>query len=339
MFDVGAFASGLLTGLREGVEAALIVAIICSYLARTGNARHFGKIWLGVGAAVAVSLVLGALVYVTVGGLEEPYEQIFEGLTMLVAAGVVTWMLFWMRRQASSVKGDLQRAVERVLTEGTAWGLAVLAFTAVIREGFETALFLVGQATAAAGASGEEGALAVLAFTAVIREGLETALFLVGQATAATDGAAGEAGAPAVLVGALVGLAIAVAIGYGFYRGSRFLDIRTFFRWTGVLLIFIAAGLLSHAVHEFVEIGWITIGTSLAFDIGAVLPHDTGIGLFLRAIFGYTSSPEWIVFVTWAVYVVVVLVLYLRPTKPVASEPRPVEPRPEPTGAAPAAGG
>jgi len=303
MFDVGAFASGLLTGLREGVEAALIVAIICSYLARTGNARHFGKIGLGVGAAVAVSLVLGALVYVTVGGLEEPYEQIFEGLTMLVAAGVVTWMLFWMRRQAGAVKGDLQAALERVLTEGTAWGLAVLAFTAVIREG------------------------------------LETALFLVGQATAATDGAAGEAGALAVLVGALVGLAIAVAIGYGFYRGSRFLDIRTFFRWTGVLLIFIAAGLLSHAVHEFVEIGWITIGTSLAFDIGAVLPHDTGIGLFLRAIFGYTSSPEWIVFVTWAVYVVVVLVLYLRPIKPVASEPRPVEPRPEPTGAAPAAGG
>jgi len=297
MFDVGAFASGLLTGLREGVEAALIVAIICSYLARTGNARHFGKIWLGVGAAVAVSLVLGALVYVTVGGLEEPYEQIFEGLTMLVAAGVVTWMLFWMRRQASSVKGDLQRAVERVLTEGTAWGLAVLAFTAVIREGLETALFLVGQATAAAGASGEEGALAVL-------------------------------------LGALVGLAVAVAIGYGFYRGSRTLDIRSFFRWTGVLLIFIAAGLLSHAVHEFVEIGWITIGTSPAFDIGAVLPHDQGIGLFLGAIFGYTSSPEWVTLITWAAYVVVALVLYLRPVAP-----SPADARPEPTGAAPAAGG
>jgi high-affinity iron transporter len=301
MFDVGAFASGLLTGLREGVEAALIVAIICSYLARTGNARHFGKIWLGVGVAVAVSLVLGAFVYVTVGSLEEPYEQIFEGLTMLVAAGVVTWMLFWMRRQASSVKGDLQRAVERVLTEGTAWGLAVLAFTAVIREG------------------------------------LETALFLVGQATAATDGASGESGALAVLAGALVGLGIAVAISYGFYRGSQALDIRSFFRWTGVLLIFIAAGLLSHAVHEFVEIGWITVGTSPAFDIGAVLPHDQGIGLFLGAIFGYTSSPEWVTLITWVTYVVVVLALYLRPAKPRPAEPGPVELRPEPTRAAPAA--
>jgi high-affinity iron transporter len=302
MFDVGAFTSGLLTGLREGVEAALIVAIVCSYLARTGNARHFGKVGAGVVAAVAASFALGALILVTVGGLEEPYEQIFEGMMMLAAAGVVTWMLFWMRRQASSVTGDLQRAVDRTLTEGTAWGLAVLAFTAVIREG------------------------------------LETALFLVGQATAAANGSAGDAGAMAVLAGALVGLAIAVAIGFAFYRGSRALDIRTFFRWTGVLLIFIAAGLLSHAVHEFVEIGWITVGTGPAFDIGAVLPHDTGIGLFLRAIFGYTSSPEWVVFVTWVVYVVVVLALYLRPVAPRPPEPQ-AEQRPEPTGAAPAAGG
>jgi high-affinity iron transporter len=302
MFDVGAFASGLLTGLREGVEAALIVAIICSYLARTGNARQFGKIWLGVGVAVAVSFVLGAAVYLTVGGLEEPYEQIFEGLTLLVAAGVVTWMLFWMRRQASSVKGDLQRAVDRTLTEGTAWGLAVLAFTAVIREGLETALFLVGQATAAAGTSGQQGALAVL-------------------------------------VGALVGLGIAVVLGYGFYRGSQALNLPTFFRWTGVLLIFIAAGLLSRAVHEFVEIGWISVGTSPAFDIGAVLPHDQGIGLFLGAIFGYTSSPEWITLITWVTYVVVVLALYLRPVKSGAADPRPAEPHPETTGPAPATGG
>ena len=302
MFDAGAFVSGLLTGLREGVEAALIVAIICAYLARTGNARHFGKIWVGVGAAVAVSVALGAVIFLTVGGLEAPYEQIFEGATMLVAAAVVTWMLFWMRRQARSVRGDLQRAIDRVLTEGTAWGLAVLAFTAVIREG------------------------------------LETALFLVGQATAAADGASGESGAFAVLVGALAGLGIAVALGYGFYRGSRTLDIRTFFRWTGVLLIFIAAGLLSHAVHEFVEIGWITVGTSPAFDVGAALPHDEGIGLFLGAIFGYTSSPEWVTLITWVTYVVVVLVLYLRPVAPLAAEPRPAEPRPEPTGATPAAG-
>ncbi len=292
MFDVGAFTSGLLTGLREGVEAALIVAIVCAYLARTGNARHFGKIGAGVGAAVATSVVLGAALFLTLGGLEEPYEQIFEGAAMVLAAGVVTWMLFWMRRQASSVKGELQRAVDRSLAEGTAWGLAVLAFTAVIREGLETALFLVGQATAAAG------------------------------------GAAGAAGAASVLAGAVAGLGIAVLIGYGFYRGSRILDLARFFRWTGVLLVFIAAGLLSHAVHEFVEIGWITIGTATAFDVGAVLPHDAGIGLFLRALFGYTSAPEWVTLATWVAYVVVVLALYLRPVTPSEVAPRrePAEP-------------
>ena len=297
MFDIGAFTSGLLTGLREGVEAALIVAIICAYLARTGNARHFGKIWVGVGAAVTTSLALGVVIFLTVGGLEEPYEQIFEGAMMLAAAGVVTWMLFWMRRQASSVKGDLQRAVDRVLADGTAWGLAVLAFTAVIREG------------------------------------LETALFLVGQATAAASGTSGEAGALAVLVGAVVGLGIAVALGYGIYRGSRVLNLRTFFRWTGVFLIFIAAGLLSHAIHEFVEIGWITVGTSTAFDVSAQLPHEEGIGLFLRAIFGYTSTPEWVTLVAWATYVAVVLTLYLRPMPP-----SPSASRPEPAEAAPAPG-
>jgi high-affinity iron transporter len=289
MFDLGAFTSGLLTGLREGVEAALIVAIVCAYLARTGNARHFGKIWVGVGGAAAVSFALGVVIFLTLGGLQEPYEQIFEGAAMLLAAGVVTWMLFWMRRQAGSVKGDLQRAVDRVLTEGTAWSLAVLAFTAVIREGLETSLFLVGQATAAAG------------------------------------GEAGGDGSVSVLGGAVAGLTIAVGFGYGFYRGSRLLDLPRFFRWTGVLLVFIAAGLVSHAAHELVEIGWIRVGTATAFDIGAILPHDQGIGLLLRAIFGYASAPEWATLVTWVTYVIMVLAVYLRPLPP-RSLPAPAEP-------------
>jgi high-affinity iron transporter len=286
MFEPGFLASGLLIGLREGVEAALIVAIILAYLARTGNARYFGRIWLGVAAAVVLSLGVGVGLFVTIGGLEEPYEQIFEGLTMLLAAAVVTWMLFWMRRQAATVKGDLQAAVDRALTSGGAWALSFLAFTAVIREGVETALFLAGAATSA------------------------------------------ESGATALLLGALIGLALAVIIGYGFYRGAQVVNLRSFFRWTGVALIFIAAGLLSHAVHEFVEVGVITFGTSAAFDISGVLPHEEGIGQFLRAIFGYTSQPEWVTLVVWLVYVVSVLFLYLRPVVP---------PRPKPAEAQPAA--
>lgn len=288
MFDIGAFTSGLLTGLREGVEAALIVSIICAYLARTGNTRHLGRIGLGVAAAVVASAALGLVIFATLGELQTPWEQVFEGTTMLVAAAVVTWMLFWMRRQASLVAGQLQRALDRVLTAGSAWGLALLAFTAVIREG------------------------------------LETALFLVGQATAATT-SAGGAGAASVLAGATVGLLISVGLGYGFYRGSRRINLGRFFRWTGVLLVFIAAGLLGSAVHEFVEIGWITLGTQTAFDISATLPHEAGIGLFLRALFGYSSAPEVAALATWVTYLVVVLSLYLRPL------PQRPTVRPEPT--------
>jgi len=277
MLDAGSFTSGLLTGLREGVEAALIVSIILAYLAKTGNLKHAPKIAVGVGAAVILSLLLGIAIFVTVGGLEEPYEQLFEGVTLVVAAGVVTWMLFWMRRQAAGVGGQLRDAVDRVLSEGGAWGLAVLAFTAVIREGVETALFLVGQATAASKAEG---------------------------------------GAAGVLVGALVGLSLAVVIGYGFYRGSRRLDLQAFFRWTGIALIFIAAGLLSQAVHEFIEVGLIPIGTQTAFDISAVLPHEEGVGQFLRALVGYSSTPEVTTLAVYVTYLVVVLTLYLRPMSP-----------------------
>ena len=147
--NLGTFSSGLLTGLREGVEAALIVSIIVAYVVKTGNGRHLWKIWLGAGMAIAVSLVLGVVLFTTVHGFPQPFEMVFEGAAMLLAATVVTWMLFWMRRQAATVKGELHSAVDRILTEGSVWGLALLAFTAVIREGIETSLFVVGQATSA----------------------------------------------------------------------------------------------------------------------------------------------------------------------------------------------
>ncbi|MCV0402962.1 MAG: FTR1 family protein [Chloroflexi bacterium] len=278
--DFGFLTSGLLTGLREGVEAALIVSIILAYLAKTGNQRHFGKIWAGAGAAIALSVVVGLVLFSTVGGFEEPAEQIFEGFAMLTAAAVVTWMLFWMRRTAANIKGELQAGVDRALMEGGVFGLGILAFTAVIREGIETALFLMGQATAA------------------------------GTQASST------------LVGAIIGLAIAVAIGYGLYRGARVINLRTFFSWTGIALIFIAAGLLSHGIHEFIEAGWISIGTATAFDISGILPHDPAagglgvVGSILRALVGYTSTPEWITFAAWLAYVVVVLFLYTRPIRP-----------------------
>jgi len=273
--DLGFLTTGLLTGLREGVEAALIVSIILAYLAKTGNQRHMPKIWAGAGAAVLLSIGVGAVLFLTIGGMEEPAEQIFEGLAMLLAASVVTWMLFWMRRTSANIKGELHASVDRALVAGGAVGLALLAFTAVIREGIETALFLMGQATAA------------------------------GTEAAST------------FIGAILGLGLAALIGWGLYRGARVIDLRQFFSITGIALIFIAAGLLSHAVHELIEAGWITVGTATAFDLSGILPHEGNLlGELLRALFGYTSTPEWITLGVWAGYIVIVLALYLRPMRP-----------------------
>ena len=143
--DLGFLTTGLLTGLREGVEAALIVSIILAYLAKTGNQRHFGRIWLGAGAAIALSVVVGVD---PVGHHRRlrgaPPSRSSRASTMLLAAAVVTWMLFWMRRTSANIKGELQAGVDRALVQGGIFGLAVLAFTAVIREGIETSLFLLG---------------------------------------------------------------------------------------------------------------------------------------------------------------------------------------------------
>jgi high-affinity iron transporter len=292
--DFGALLSGLLTGLREGVEAALIVAIICAYLAKTGNAQQFPRVFAGAGLAIALSAVFGIGLYVTVGSFQEPYEQLFEAITLLAAAAVVTWMLFWMRRQAASVRGELQAAVAKALDNGSVAALATLAFIAVIREGIETSLFLTGQA-----ASAEDGAIWVL-------------------------------------VGAVVGLAVAGLLGFGFYHGSRRLNLASFFRWTGIALVFIAGGLIAKAIHELIEIKVIGFGTATLFDLSAVLPHDDEggnvIGQILHALFGYTSTPEVLAFVAWLAYIVAILVLFLRPVRragaPVAASasPRTAEP-------------
>ncbi|MEA2609918.1 MAG: high-affinity iron transporter [Chloroflexota bacterium] len=279
--DLGGFSSGALTGLREGVEAALIISILCAYLARTGNRRHFPRVFGGAGGAAVLSAILGIALFVTVGSFQAPYEQLFEAITLLAAAGVVTWMLFWMRRQAASVKGELQAAVDRALGDRSGTALAALAFVAVLREGIETSLFLVGQATSAAG------------------------------------------GASSVLVGALVGLAIAGVLGVGFYHGSRRINLGTFFRWTGIALVFIAGGLVAKAAHELIEISVITFGNQILFDLSAILPNDplagNLLGQFLHVLFGYTATPELTTFVAWLAYIVVVLGLFLRPVRRVSA--------------------
>jgi len=134
--------SALTITAREGLEAALIIGIILAYLGMTGNRQGFKSIWIGTGLAVVFSLTAGLAIYVIAGEFKGRSEQIFEGIAMLTAAGVLTWMIFWMRKQSVHISSHLQNQVSAVLNKKSSWGLILLAFAAVAREGIETVLFL-----------------------------------------------------------------------------------------------------------------------------------------------------------------------------------------------------
>ncbi len=147
---MGAF----LITLRETFEASLIIGLILAFLKKTGALETHGRaVWQGTAAAVLVSAIAAIILFATVGGLEGTAEILFEAVAMLTAAAVLTWMVFWMRRQARTMGSDLRNEVTTAIAGGGTLALATVAFVAVVREGFETALFLfvsVGESGATA---------------------------------------------------------------------------------------------------------------------------------------------------------------------------------------------
>lgn len=254
--------SALVIALREGIEMALIAGIVLAYLTQVGARRAHRWVWAAIGAAALVSVAFLGILNALNAEFQGATEQLFEGVTMLLAAGFLTWMIFWMLRQARYLKGDLQLAVQETLaTGGAAWGIFLLVFFAVVREGVETALLLF----AAPGAG--------------------------------------------KLFGSVLGLAGAVGIGVLIYAFGRRIDLRTFFKVTGVLLVLFAAGLVTHAVHEFVEAGVIAGGPQL-FDLSRVLPDSDGPGAVLRSLLGYSADSTLIEGLAYAAYYVLALVLW-----------------------------
>ena len=264
--------SSLLITLREGLEAALIIGIILAYLARTGNRQGFKPVWLGTSLAVLVSLIVGAIIYLVAGEFSGQAEEIFEGIAMFVAAGVLTWMIFWMRKQAINIKAHLHAQIQSVLVRGSSLGLVILAFVVVVREGIETVLFLF----------------------AATRVAESPVLFTAGG---------------------FVGLAIAIVIGYSIYKGSSRLNLRAFFNVTSLVLIFFAAGLLAHGIHEFIEAGIIPPLVEHVWDINHILSEKSTLGLFLKAILGYNGNPALVEVAAYAVYLALALGFYFRPVK------------------------
>ncbi len=265
--------AAMLITLREGLEAALIISILLAYLRQLGRSDRAGMVWAGAGGAIAASLLIGTVIFVLGAEFEGTGEQVFEGVVSLTAVGVLTWMIFWMRRQGARLRSELQERVDSALIGG-GLALAGLAFVVVLREGVETALFV----------------------------------FAAAKATAVESGGAG-----AQLVGAAIGLAIATVIGVALYRGAVVLNIRSFFKITGALILVVAAGLFAFGMHELQEAGWLPLLSATAFDISGTLGDESGVGAILRALIGYQSDPTVLEVLAWGGYLVATGVFYFRP--------------------------
>lgn len=130
-----------LIGLREGIEAALVVSILVAYLVKTGRRDGITPVWIGVGAAIGLSLLFGAALTFTSSNLSFKAQEAFGGFMSIIAVGFVTWMIFWMKRTARNIKGELHGRLDSAINIGPV-AIAVVAFIAVAREGLETSLFI-----------------------------------------------------------------------------------------------------------------------------------------------------------------------------------------------------
>ncbi|MGW4698874.1 iron uptake transporter permease EfeU [Streptomyces sp. NPDC004285] len=261
-----------LIGLREGLEASLVVCILIAYLVKTGNERRLPPVWAGVGIAVGLSLAFGAALQFGSSTLTFQAKEALGGGLSILSVALVTWMVFWMRRTARHLRTELQGKLDAALAIGT-------------------------------------GALVVTSFLAVGREGLETSLFIWTAVQATGDGVR-------PLIGALLGLATSVVLGWSFYRGALKINLATFFRWTGAMLVVVAAGVLAYGIHDLQEADFLPGLRSLAFDISATVPPDSWYGTLLKGVFNFQPDPTVLQTTVWAAYVVPVMGLFLLPERP-----------------------
>ncbi|WP_148615664.1 iron uptake transporter permease EfeU [Nocardioides rubriscoriae] len=264
-----------LIGLREGLEAALVVTILVAYLVRTDRRDLLPRIWAGVGVAVLVSLAFGAALTFGPRGLTFEAQETIGGGLSLVAVGFVTWMIFWMARTARSLSGELRGRVDRA-AEGGRWSLVLVAVLAVGREGLETALFLW-----AATQAGTRDAVGTVAPTWQ------------------------------PLLGAALGLATAVALGVALYRGAIRIDLSRFFTGTGAFLIVVAAGVLAYGVHDLQEAGVLPGLDALAFNVSDTIAPTSWVGALLKGVLNFSPATTWLEAAAWLLYAVPVMTLFL----------------------------
>ncbi len=282
-----------LIGLREGLEASLVVVILIAYLVKTERRHLLPRIWAGVALAVLISFGFGALL--TYGPNELTFEakETIGGTLSIVAVGFVTWMVFWMARHARGLSGELRGKVD---TAADAGGVSLM----------------------------------VVALLAVGREGLETALF-IWSATQATTNSGESTLVP--FLGAMLGILTAVAMGFAFYKGVLKINLAKFFRYTGIILIIVAAGVLSYGVHDLQEAGILPGLNNLAFDVSAQIPPSSWRGTLLKGTLNFSPATTWLEAGAWLLYVVPTMTVFLLKTRsprtpaPTASAPAPARAR------------
>jgi high-affinity iron transporter len=238
----------LVIALREGVEASLIVGIIAAFLVKEARGDALRQMWGGV--AIAIALCVGVAVALRVIGQQLPQRE-QEGLETvigLVAVAAVSYMIVWMRRHARGIKGALVGSAATALAAGSTLALVGMAFLAVLREGFETSVFLL----------------------AAFQDASDTT----------------AAGA-----GAILGLLVAIAVGIGIYRGGVRINLARFFRVTGLVLVFVAAGLLATSLHTAHEAGWFNDLQSQAIDLTWLVQPGTVSGSLLTGMLGLQPQP------------------------------------------------
>ncbi len=271
--------ANFLIGLREGLEAALVVSILVAYLVKSDRRELLPRIWAGVGLAVAIALAFGAALTFGPRGLTFEAQEAIGGGLSLVAVAFVTWMIFWMSTAARGLGAELRGQIDRA-AEGGRWALALVALLAVGREGLETALFLWA------------------ATQAGTRES-------VGAMTPTWE----------PLLGALLGILVAVVLGYLIYRGAIRLNLTVFFTWTGAFLILIAGGVLAYGIHDLQEAGILPGLHNLAFDVSDTIPPSSWYGTLLKGVFNFSPATTWLEACAWVLYVVPVGALFLFRTR------------------------
>ncbi|MFN8616628.1 MAG: FTR1 family protein [Dehalococcoidia bacterium] len=272
--------------LREGVEMALIVAILLGYLRTIGQKQHFKSIWAGVGVAAAVCIAIGVALEIASREMDKRIVEAFEGFAMIFAVIVLTGMALWMKKQARSISSGLRAQVDDALGKGSVTALVLLAATSVGREGLETVLFLFAGSTTSSGTT--------------------------------------------YILGGVLGFAVATAIGAAIYAGTNRFPMKMFFQVSGIVIIFIAAGMLATSVVKLYEAAIISDLGSRPWDTESYISITSNLGKFLNTLVGYDSAPSTLQIGLYWSYLVLALSAFLflplgkKPTpKPAAATPEP----------------